>query len=101
LKGYEVDTAHDGPTALEKADSFQPEVVLLDIGLPGLDGFQVASRLRGRRRIPEALLVALTGYGAEEDQSRAREAGFDHYLIKPVDPLVIYDLLAHPRPVAG
>jgi len=94
LKGHEVEVAHDGPAALKKANSFQPQVVLLDIGLPGLDGYQVASRLRRRRRTARALLVALTGYGQEEDQRLAREAGFDHHLIKPVDPKTIYDLLA-------
>jgi two-component system CheB/CheR fusion protein len=94
LQGHEVETAHDGPAALEKAGSFHPEVVLLDIGLPGLDGYQVASRLRGRPRTARALLVALTGYGQEEDQHLAREAGFDHHLTKPVDLPVIYELLA-------
>ena len=101
LKGHEVEIAHDGPAALEKAGSFHPEVVLLDIGLPGLDGYQVASRLRQRRRTARALLVALTGYGQEEDQRLAREAGFDHHLTKPVDLLVIYELLARAPSVAA
>ncbi len=96
LRGHEVDTAYDGPAALKRAGAFHPEVVLLDIGLPGLDGYQVASRLRRRRRTASALLVALTGYGQEEDQSRALAAGFDRHLIKPVDPRVIYELLALP-----
>jgi two-component system CheB/CheR fusion protein len=98
LKGYEVATAHDGPAALVKAAAFHPEAVLLDIGLPGLDGYQVATRLRGRRRTAKSLLVALTGYGQEEDRNRALQAGFDHHLTKPVDPQAIYDLLAPPRP---
>jgi signal transduction histidine kinase len=96
LKGYDVATAHDGPAALEKAAAFHPEAVLLDIGLPGLDGYQVATRLRGRPRTAKALLVALTGYGQDEDRSRALAAGFDHHLTKPVDPQAIYDLLAPP-----
>jgi two-component system CheB/CheR fusion protein len=96
LRGHEVDTAYDGPGALKKAGSFHPEVVLLDIGLPGLDGYQVAARLRRRRRTSNALLVALTGYGQEEDQSRALQAGFDRHLIKPVAPWIIYELLALP-----
>ncbi len=96
LKGYDVATAHDGPAALKKAASFHPEAVLLDIGLPGLDGYQVATRLRGRRRTAKALLVALTGYGQDEDRSRALAAGFDYHLTKPVDPQAIYDLLAPP-----
>jgi two-component system, chemotaxis family, CheB/CheR fusion protein len=101
LKGHEVETAHDGPAALETAGSFHPEVVLLDIGLPGLDGYQVAGQLRQRRRTARALLVALTGYGQEEDQYLAREAGFDHHLTKPVDLPVLYELLARPPSAAG
>ncbi len=97
LRGHDVETAHDGLAALKKAGSFHPEVVLLDIGLPGLDGYQVAGRLRRRRRTAKALLVALTGYGQEEDQRLSREAGFDHHLTKPVDPLIIYELLARRR----
>jgi len=101
LRGFEVETAHDGPAALKKAASFHPEAVLLDIGLPGLDGYQVARRLRRRRRTAKALLVALTGYRQEEDQDRALKAGFDHFLTKPVAPPVIYELLARPLPAAG
>jgi two-component system CheB/CheR fusion protein len=96
LRGHEVDVAYDGLAALETAGSFHPEVVLLDIGLPGLDGYQVARRLRQGRRTAGALLVALTGYGQEEDQHRAREAGFNHHLTKPVDLPVLYELLARP-----
>jgi two-component system CheB/CheR fusion protein len=98
LKGHEVRIAYDGPAALETARSFQPEVVLLDIGLPGLDGYQVATRLRRRRRTAGSLLVALTGYGQEEDKLRAQDAGFDFHLTKPVAPQAIYDLLANPLP---
>jgi two-component system CheB/CheR fusion protein len=98
LKGYEVEVVHDGPGALEKATSFQPEAVLLDIGLPGLDGFQVASELRRRPSTASALIVALTGYGQEDDQRRSREAGFDHHLIKPVDLQIVYELLVARRP---
>ncbi|HWN42876.1 MAG TPA: chemotaxis protein CheB [Thermoanaerobaculia bacterium] len=98
LKGHEVEVAYDGHGALKTAGSFHPEVVMLDIGLPGLDGYQVASRLRRRRRTATALLLALTGYGREEDQVRSLEAGFDHHLTKPVDPQVLYDLLDLPRP---
>jgi two-component system CheB/CheR fusion protein len=97
LKGHEVEVAYDGPGALKTAGSFHPEVVTLDIGLPGLDGYQVASRLRRRRRTATALLLALTGYGREEDQLRSLEAGFDHHLTKPVDPQVLYDLIDLPR----
>ena len=97
LKGHEVEVAYDGPGALKTAGSFHPDVVMLDIGLPGLDGYQVASRLRRRRRTATALLLALTGYGREEDQLRSLEAGFDHHLTKPVDPQVLYDLIDLPR----
>ena len=101
LRTHEVEVVHDGPAALEAAASFRPEVVLLDIGLPGLDGYQVASELRQRPQTVKALLVALTGYGQEEDQRRAREVGFDHHLTKPVDPQAIYDLLDGSRSVTG
>jgi two-component system CheB/CheR fusion protein len=100
LQGHEVETAHDGPAALKRAGIFGPEAVLLDIGLPGLDGYQVATRLRRRRGTATVLLVALTGYGQEEDQNRSRQAGFDHFLTKPVDPQVIYELLARPPSAA-
>ena len=83
--GHDVRTVHDGPTALEAVLDYRPDVVLLDIGLPGLDGFEVASRIRrftGREGIR---LVALTGYGQEGDQRRSREVGFDHHLVKPAD----------------
>jgi two-component system CheB/CheR fusion protein len=94
LKGHQVEVAHDGPAALEVALSFEPEVVLLDIGLPGIDGYEVARRLREEARLARALLVALTGYGQEEDRRRARYAGFDHHFTKPVDPTVLYNLIS-------
>ncbi|MDI1447799.1 PAS domain S-box protein [Polyangium sp. 6x1] len=83
--GHETRVAHDGPSTLEIAAAFLPEVVLLDIGLPGIDGYEVARRLRAQRETRAALLIALTGYGQEEDRRRARRAGFDHHLTKPVD----------------
>jgi CheY-like chemotaxis protein len=82
--GFEAVSAHDGVEALETAAHFAPDTVLLDIGLPRLNGYEVARRLRergGQRK----LLVALTGWGQEEDRERARAAGFDHHLVKPVD----------------
>ena len=97
--GHQAELAHDGPTALEAASARPPDVVLLDIGLPGMDGFEVARRLREREGPDRALLVALTGYGREEDLRRSREAGFDHHLVKPVDPQSLIDLLAHSRPL--
>ncbi len=85
LLGYRVHVAHDGPSALELADQHRPDVVLLDIGLPGMDGYEVAQQLRKDARNQGLLIVALTGYGQESDRRRSREAGFDHHLVKPVD----------------
>jgi CheY-like chemotaxis protein len=85
LMGHQVRTAPDGPAALESVRDYRPEVVLLDIGLPGMDGYEVARRLRAERATEAVFLVALTGYGQEEDRRRSREAGFDRHLVKPVD----------------
>lgn len=96
LYGCEVETVYDGPSALGAAEAFQPALVLLDIGLPEMDGFEVARRLR--HRPPPAArrlwLVALTGYGSDEDRRQARGAGFDRYLVKPVDPRELRELIA-------
>ena len=94
LQGHEVRTACDGPTALETAAAFRPEVVLLDIGLPQMDGYEVARRLREQVGLKEALLVAVTGYGQEEDRRQSDAAGFDAHLVKPADPAVLLKLLA-------
>ncbi len=92
-EGHEVRTAHDGPAALHAAESFRPEVVLLDIGLPRMDGYTVVRRLREQPGLKTSLLVALTGYGQEEDR-RAHEAGFDAHLVKPADSDELQKLLA-------
>lgn len=94
LAGHEVRLAHDGLQALEAAASFAPDVMLLDIGLPRLDGYQVAMRLRQDPRLDRMLLVAVTGYGTDGDRERARAAGFDHHLVKPVDPRTLAELVA-------
>jgi len=94
---HEVRTAHDGPTALTVADEFQPEIILLDIGLPGLTGLEVATRLRAKSGLQEALLVALTGYGQEEDRRRSKEAGFDEHLVKPASVSCLEHLFCHPK----
>jgi CheY-like chemotaxis protein len=73
---------------------YQPEVVLLDIGLPEMDGYEVARRFRGDPRLKGVKLIALTGYGQDSDFQRSKEAGFDHHLVKPVDLEKIEDLLA-------
>jgi CheY-like chemotaxis protein len=87
--------AFDGPQGLAAAQRFQPEVVLCDIGLPGsMDGYAVARTLRSDGVPGPMTLIALTGYGQEEDQLKAREAGFDIHLTKPVDPVALQKLLA-------
>jgi CheY-like chemotaxis protein len=93
LNRCEVRTAHDGANALKVADSFQPDVILLDIGLPGMDGYEVARRLREQPAFAKTILVAITGYGREEDVARSREAGFDCHLVKPVDPARLQSLM--------
>ncbi|WP_435011993.1 ATP-binding response regulator (plasmid) [Tundrisphaera lichenicola] len=85
LLGNEVRMAHDGHSAVEAARISRPEFVLLDIGLPGLDGYEVARTLREKPCCRGAVIIAVSGYGQEEDRSRSRETGFDHPLVKPVD----------------
>lgn len=100
--GHEASLAHDGPAALAEAARLAPDVVLLDIGLPRMDGYEVARRLRATPEGAGLLLIALTGYGQDEDRRRSREAGFDHHLVKPVDTDALRDLLGAaartPRP---
>jgi CheY-like chemotaxis protein len=91
--GHDVHTAHDGASALEQADAHKPEFVLLDIGLPGMSGYTVAKRLREVPGLSAVKLIAMTGYGQEDDRKRSRDAGFDHHLVKPVDLAVLAALL--------
>jgi CheY-like chemotaxis protein len=84
LQGHQTRLIHNGPGAVELAKIHTPDVILLDIGLPGMDGYQVARELR--RELPETLLVAFTGYGQDSDKKRSAAAGFDHHLVKPVTP---------------
>jgi CheY-like chemotaxis protein len=92
--GHDPAVAHDGPTALERAEEFRPEVVLLDIGLPGgMDGLEVARRLRASSVSPFPVLVAVTGYGDETNRRRSEQAGVHLHLIKPVDPEVLIGFL--------
>jgi CheY-like chemotaxis protein len=95
--GHDVRTAYDGPTALQVAVGFRPEVVLLDIGLPRMDGYEVARRLRGHAGLENVMLVALTGYGQDEDRRRSADAGFDSHLVKPADPVALQALLSSVR----
>ncbi|WP_175940673.1 response regulator [Caballeronia sp. BCC1704] len=82
--GFDVRTAHDATTALAISDSFAPQIILLDIGLPGMDGYTLAAEMRSRPATQDALMLAVTGYGQANDRQRSREAGFDHHLVKPV-----------------
>ncbi|HEX5766310.1 MAG TPA: PAS domain S-box protein, partial [Woeseiaceae bacterium] len=95
--GHIVFQAYDGPSSLEAAKEHEPDVVLLDIGLPGLDGYEVAKRMRQDPALSEVLLIALSGYCQEEDRQRSREAGFDHHLAKPTDHKQLLELLAAAR----
>ena len=92
--GYEVRTAHDGLEAVQAAATFRPDVALLDIGMPGLNGYEAARRIREQSGGWDMVLVAITGWGQKGDKRRAREAGFDHHLTKPVDPADLQKLLA-------
>jgi two-component system CheB/CheR fusion protein len=94
LLGHEVAVAYSGPEGVEAARTYLPEIVLCDIGLPGLDGFGVAKELRRNSATARARLIAISGYGQEDDVRRSREAGFDHHLVKPADPDELAKLLA-------
>lgn len=86
LLGYQVDVAHTGAEAVEKVRTLPPDVVFLDIGMPGMSGYEVARKLRGNGLKKEPLLIAVTGLGRDEDRKRSEEAGIHLHLIKPVDP---------------
>ena len=93
LEGHAVEAVEEGQQALELARAKDPDIALVDIGLPGIDGYEIARRVRARdARRP--VLIALTGYGQPEDRRRATEAGFDEMLVKPVDPTALTELLA-------
>jgi CheY-like chemotaxis protein len=96
LEGYAVECAYDGEEALQRAESFGPEVVLLDLGLPRISGYEVAARLRAASEASHQplLLVAVSGYGRDQDRKAAREAGFDMHLTKPADPDEVLRVLA-------
>ena len=93
LHGQHVEVAHDGPSALERAETFHPQVVLLDISLPGMSGHEVAEQLRLRPWFEACMLVAVTGWGQEQDRATSRAAGFDYHLVKPVNQVTLRDLL--------
>ena len=97
LEGHDVRVAHDGPAALAAVEAEPPDLLFLDIGMPVMNGYDVAQRLRQRPGLGHLLLVAMTGWGQEEDRRRSQEAGFDHHLVKPVEPDALHQLLARPR----
>ena len=94
LLGHRVRVIHDGVTALEAAMANVPDVMLIDIGLPGVDGYEVARRIRREPSLERVALVALTGYGREADRQQAMAAGFDYHFAKPVNPDTLQDLVA-------
>ncbi|MGV3571994.1 MAG: response regulator [Ramlibacter sp.] len=96
MEGFEVRVAHEGQAALALAREFRPEVVLLDIGLPGMNGFEVAHGLRAQPESRDALLIALTGYGEAESRNRSAQAGFDFHMVKPADVNLLLTMLADP-----
>lgn len=96
MEGFQVRVAHEGQQALDIARAFRPEVVLLDIGLPGMNGFEVARGLRAQPESRDALLIALTGYGEAESRTRSAQAGFDFHMVKPADVNLLLAMLADP-----
>jgi CheY-like chemotaxis protein len=94
LWGYDAAVCYDGAAALEVAPTYRPQAVLLDVGMPGLDGFEVSRRLRGRPDCASIVIIGVSGYGDENSCSRARLAGFAHYLLKPVEPYLLQELLS-------
>ena len=101
MLGHEVRVAHDGPAALEVVRGYLPQMVFLDIGMPGMNGHEVARRMRQLPGLANVWLAALTGWGQQEDRRRSAEAGFDHHLVKPVESKVIEELLASLRTPCG
>jgi CheY-like chemotaxis protein len=91
--GADIRVVYDGGTALQEISRYEPDVVLLDLGMPGIDGYEVARRTRARPEHNKVALVALTGWGQQEDRDRARDAGFDHHLVKPADIDKLHALL--------
>ena len=97
IHGHHVRVAYDGPSGVDQAKEWHPEIVLLDIGLPGMDGFQVASLLRQNEGTRNAVIIAISGYGQEEDRNRSKQAGFDHHLVKPINSDELAKMMASPR----
>jgi len=98
MEGHTAHIAHDGQQALQLAGELQPDVVFLDIGLPDVSGYEVARQLRAQPAFRQTLLVALTGWGTEDDRIRTRDAGFDRHLTKPAEIAAVEDLLRNAAP---
>ena len=94
FQGHEVRVAHGGQAALEEAKAFKPDLIFLDIGMPGMDGYEVARRVRQQPGLESVVLAALTGWGQQEDRRRTAEAGFNHHLVKPPEPKAVEVVLA-------
>jgi signal transduction histidine kinase len=97
MEGFEVKVANEGMAAIRIAEDFKPDVVLLDIGLPGMNGFEVAHQLRSLPSARDALLIALTGYGEAESRSRSAKAGFDFHMVKPADVNLLLSMISNPK----
>ena len=93
MQGHTIQTVHDAAAALRAVESFLPDVVLLDIELPGISGYEVAKRIRSKSNGKNITLIALTGRGQQDDRDHARDAGFDEHLTKPVDTSVLAELI--------
>jgi CheY-like chemotaxis protein len=85
MQGYQIEVSGDAPEALEIAARWQPQIIVLDLGLPGIDGWELARQLRQLDGLAQVRIIALTGYGSERDRDRSREAGIDTHLLKPVE----------------
>lgn len=93
LNGYEVKTCFDGPSAVEAAHAFHPDIVLLDLGMPMMDGYEVCRRLREDATLDDTLVIAQTGWGGEAERRRTAAVGFNHHLTKPVDFATLFQLI--------
>lgn len=94
MMGYQVEAAHDGASALDLLTAFAPHLILCDIGLPGMSGYDLVVEMRARTRDRKVVIVAATGYGQASDRTRSLEAGFDHHLVKPIEIDVLLDFVA-------
>ncbi len=101
IMGHETRTAHDGEAAVSTAETFRPQVILLDIGLPKLNGYEVAQQIRQHDWGTGMFLIAVTGWGQDEDRQRSEEVGLNLHMVKPVEPAVLEDLLANLDLVEG